>query len=158
MKQKLKLIAVIALVGLLAAAAAGAGVWWALGARAPQGDTPEAAAPADDGKPAPDYKYVTLEKVLVMLRSNEGASVPHYMAVDVVFKTLPEQEKRAKEHLPLLRTVAVKALSAYTLEGARAMTVPEFAEVLNKAYQGSYAVERREAPFAEALIGKLIIE
>jgi flagellar FliL protein len=158
MKQKLKLIAVIALVGLLAAAAAGAGVWWVLGARAPQGDTPEAAAPADDGKPAPDYKYVTLEKVLVMLRGNEGASVPHYMAVDVVFKTLPEQEKRAKEHLPLLRTVAVKALSAYTLEGARAMTVPEFAEVLNKAYQGSYAVERREAPFAEALIGKLIIE
>jgi len=158
MKQRFKLIAVVVLVGLLAAAAAGGAVWWVLGNRAPQGDAPEAAAPADDAKPAPDYKYVTLEKVLVMLRGNEGASVPHYMAMDVVFKTLPEQEKRAKEHLPLLRTVAVKALSAYTLEGARAMTVPEFAEVLNKAYRDSYAAERREAPFAEALIGKLIIE
>jgi len=159
MQQKFKLIAVIVLVGLLAAAAAGGAVWWTLGARAQQhGDTPEAAAPADEGKPAPDYKYVTLEKVLVMLRGDQGASVPHYLAVDVVFKTLPEQEKRAKEHLPLLRTVAVRALSAYTLEGARAMTVPEFAEVLNKAYQDSYAAERREAPFAEALIGKLIIE
>ncbi|MFT7772924.1 flagellar basal body protein [Roseateles sp.] len=159
MKQKFKLIAVIALVGLLAAGVAGGAVWWTLGARATQGgEQAESAAPADDGKPAPDYKYVTLEKVLVMMRSDEGASVPHYLAMDVVFKTLPEQEKRAKEHLPLLRTVAVKALSAYTLEGARTMTVPEFAEVLNKAYRDSYAAERREAPFAEALIGKLIIE
>ncbi|NCT85677.1 MAG: flagellar basal body protein [Comamonadaceae bacterium] len=158
MKQKLKLIAVIVLVGLLAAAAAGGAVWWTLGQRAPQGETPEAAAPEDDGKPAPDYKYVTLEKVLVMLRGSEGASVPHYLAMDVVFKALPEQEKRTKEHLPLLRTVAVKALSAYSLESARAMTVPEFAEALNKAYRDSYAAERREAPFAEALIGKLIIE
>ncbi|HEY1130742.1 MAG TPA: flagellar basal body protein [Roseateles sp.] len=158
MKQKFKLIAVIALVGLLAAAAAGGAVWWAMGARAAQGDQAEAAAPVDDGKPAPDYKYVTLEKVLVMMRSDEGASVPHYMAMDVVFKTLPDQEKRAKEHLPLLRTVAVKALSAYTLERARAMTVPEFAEALNQAYRDSYAAERREAPFAEAMIGKLIIE
>ncbi|MBV8036776.1 flagellar basal body protein [Roseateles sp.] len=158
MKSKLKLIAVIALVGLLAAAAAGGAVWWAMNARATQAEQPESAAQADDGKPAPDYKYVTLEKVLVMMRGSEGDSVPHYLAMDVVFKTLPEQEKRAKEHLPLLRTVAVKALSAYTLEGARAMTVPQFADVLNKAYHDSYAAERREAPFAEALIGKLIIE
>ncbi len=158
MKQKLKLIAVIALVGLMAAAAAGGAVWWSLSARAPHGAPAKGAVKVDDGKPAPDYKYVTLEKVLVMMRSAEGVSVPHYMAVDVVFKTLPEQEKRAKEHLPLLRTVAVKALSAYTLESARAMTVPQFAEVLNKAYRDSYAAERREAPFAEALIGKLIIE
>ncbi|MFT7723730.1 MAG: flagellar basal body protein [Roseateles sp.] len=157
MKQKFKLIAVVALVGLLAAGAAGGAVWWVLGARAPHGGKAEAAA-AEEPKPAPDYKYVTLEKVLVMVRGGEGDNTPHYMALDIVFKALPDQEKRTKEHLPLLRTVAVGALSAYTLEAAREMTVPQFGEALNKAYRDSYAAERRDAPFAEALIGKLIIE
>ncbi|HEX2012793.1 MAG TPA: flagellar basal body protein [Roseateles sp.] len=158
MKKNIKLILVIALVGLLAAAGAGAAVWWKLGGAADERTKAADAAKVETAKPAPDYKYVTLDKVLVMLRGNTGAAVSHYMAVDVVFKALPEQEKRAKEHLPLLRTVAVTALSAYTVEAAQAMTVPQFAAVLNKAYRDSYAAERREPPFAEALIGKLIIE
>ncbi|QPF74162.1 flagellar basal body protein [Roseateles sp. DAIF2] len=156
MTKNFKLILVGGLVALLAAGAAGGAVWWKLGsgqAATAGGDAPKPAA-----KPAPDYKYVTLDKVLVMLRGRSGESVSHYMAVDVVFKALPEQEKRAKEHLPLLRTVAVKALSAYTVEAAQAMTVVQFAEVLNKAYKANYAAEQREPPFAEALIGKLIIE
>jgi flagellar FliL protein len=160
MKKHLKLIGWIALAVLLAAAAAGGTAWWMQKDRTPPADAAAAQAEAEpeNDAPAPDYRYVTLDKVLVMLRGNEGASVPHYLALDVVFKTLPAQEKRVKEHLPLLRTVAVKALSAYTLEGARAMTVPEFAAALNQAYREAYAAERREAPFAEALIGKLIIE
>jgi len=96
--------------------------------------------------------------VLVMLRGRSGETVPHYMAIDIVFKALPDQEKRNKEHLPLLRTIAVKSLSEYTLDAAQAMTVSQFADELNKAYQSHYAGEQREAPFAEALIGKLIIE
>lgn len=156
MKKNFKLILVVALVGLLAAAAAGGAVWWTLSHKAADGAKHEAAAPKQE--PAPDYKYVTLDKVLVMLRGRGGEAISHYMAVDVVFKALPENEKRTKEHLPLLRTVAVKALSTYTMDAAQAMTVAQFAEVLNKAYRESYAAERREPPFAEALIGKLIIE
>ncbi|OWQ93139.1 hypothetical protein CDN99_01160 [Roseateles aquatilis] len=168
MKSKAKLIGLIAAVALLAAGAAGAAVWWLQSQHAKDGAATAAAAGAkgatdpkaakDDGKPAPDYKYVTLDKVLVMLRGPNGSAVSHYMAVDIVFKTLPDQERRTKEHLPLLRTVAVKALSAYTVESAQAMRVEDFARLLNKAYVDSYAADRREAPFAEALIGKLIIE
>jgi flagellar FliL protein len=153
--KNIKLIIVIALVSLLAAAGAGAAVWWKLGAQA---GASTAKAEEAAKKPAPDYKYVTLDKVLVMLRGRQGEAVSHYMALDIVFKTLPEHEKRAKEHLPLLRTVAVKALSTYTVEAAQGMTVAQFGEVLNQAYRDSYAAERREPPFAEALIGKLIIE
>ncbi len=164
MKNKTKLVALIAVVALLAAGAAGAAVWWmkgtALHADTAQSgkDGKDAHAAKDDGKPAPDYKYVTLDKVLVMLRGPNGAAVSHYMAVDIVFKTLPEQERRTKDHLPLLRTVAVKALSAHTVDSAQAMSVEQFAQLLNQAYAESYAADRREAPFAEALIGKLIIE
>ncbi|WP_343629953.1 flagellar basal body protein [Roseateles sp.] len=160
MKSKAKLIAIVAAVALLAAGGAGVAVWWMQHdkAGAKGADGKDVKVEVKDEKPAPDYKYVTLDKVLVMLRGPNGAAVSHYMAVDIVFKTLPDQEKRTKDHLPLLRTVAVKALSAYTLDGAQAMSVEDFAQLLNKAYAESYAADRREAPFAEALIGKLIIE
>lgn len=165
MKSKAKLIAIVAAVALLAAGGAGAAVWWmqhekagAAAADAKGADGKPVKAEVKDDKPAPDYKYVTLDKVLVMLRGPNGAAVSHYMAVDIVFKTLPDQEKRTKDHLPLLRTVAVKALSVYTVDGAQAMSVEDFAQLLNKAYADSYSADRREAPFAEALIGKLIIE
>jgi flagellar FliL protein len=158
MKSRIKLIGLIAAVALLAAGAAGAAVWWMRAGAAKPGAEAAHAKAEEEAKPAPDYKYVTLDKVLVMLRGPNGAAVSHYMAVDIVFKTLPEQEKRTKDHLPLLRTVAVKALSAHTVESAQAMSVEQFAQLLNKAYADSYAADRREAPFAEALIGKLIIE
>jgi flagellar FliL protein len=150
MTKKTKLLIALAAV-LLAGTAAGGG-WWLSRQTAP------ATAEAEPPKPAPDYKYVTLDKVLVMLRGPNGSAVSHYMAVDIVFKTLPEQEKRTKDHLPLLRTVAVKALSTHTVESAQAMSVEQFAQLLNQAYAESYAADRRDAPFAEALIGKLIIE
>lgn len=161
--KHLKLILLLTAVGLLAAAAAGGAVWWTLGSKTSgavvTGAAGAAAAAASaPAKPAPDYKYVSLDKVLVMLRGRSGEAVPHYMAIDIVFKALPDQEKRNKEHLPLLRTIAVKSLSEYTLDAAQAMTVSQFADELNKAYRSHYAGEQREAPFAEALIGKLIIE
>ena len=161
--KKLKLIIVALLAVLLVAAASGAAVWWKLGGQkaAAKASTETEAAPPKaeaEAKPGPEYKYVMLDKVLVMLRGRSGDAVTHYMALDVVLKALPEQEKRAKEHLPLLRTIAVKALSSYTLEAAQALTIGEVAEVLNKAYRESYAAEQHETPFAEALIGKLIIE
>lgn len=151
-----KLILLVALVALLAAGLAGGTVWWLQQSKAPA--KPGEAVAAEKPKPVVDYKYVTLDKVLVMLRGRNGEAVPHYMAVDIVFKTPPEQEKRTKEHLPLLRTVAVKALSQHTVETASAMSVEQFAASLNKAYQDSYRTDQRDAPFAEALIGKLIIE
>ncbi|WP_077033544.1 flagellar basal body-associated FliL family protein [Pelomonas sp. KK5] len=152
--SKTKTLLLVAIVSLLLAGATGAAVWWALKPKA----KPEEAQQVEAPKPGPDYRYVSLDKVLIMLRNQRGEAVTHYMAIDLVFKALPEHEKRTKDHLPLLRTVAVKALSNYTVEAATAMTVEQFADELNKAYGEAYAAEHREAPFAEALIGKLIIE
>ncbi len=154
--SKAKLGIILGVVVLLLAGGAGGGWWWWQNNHAKKGADGKEVVEAP--KPAPEYKYVTLDKVLVMLRGSNGEAVSHYMAVDIVFKVLPDKEKLAKEHLPLLRTVAVKALSTYTVEAAQGMTVAQFGEVLNQAYRDSYAAERREPPFAEALIGKLIIE
>ncbi|MBM3114712.1 flagellar basal body protein [Jeongeupia naejangsanensis] len=116
------------------------------------------------GKPAPvqpeavDYKYVSLEKVIVMLRDGSGSSVPHYLAMDLVFKTSGKQEKITKEHLPLLRSVALKALADYPVEKANRMSIDQFAVALNQAFTAAYARDHAEKPFAEAMIGKLIIE
>lgn len=145
---------VLALVGLLTAGASGGGVWWWLQHKA-------TAAPAAQAKPAFDkqeYKYVSLDKVIVMLRSQAGEPLSHYLAVDLVFKTAIEKERIVKEHLPLLRSVVVMTLSTYSLEKASSMTVAQLAAEINAAYQASYQGENREQPFVEALIGKLIIE
>ncbi|HAT30990.1 MAG TPA: flagellar basal body protein, partial [Janthinobacterium sp.] len=103
-------------------------------------------------------KYLTLEKVIVMLRRKPGDADSHYLSTDLVIATTEEQERQAKEHLPLLRSIAVKALSNYPLEQAQAMTVEQFAEQINRAFDASYAQEKRDKPFSEVMIGKLIIE
>ncbi|MBV8503222.1 MAG: flagellar basal body protein [Paucibacter sp.] len=148
MKLKTKLIIGGLALALLAGSGAG-GWWWMTRAKGPA--QPEA-------KKSVDYKYVTLDKVLVMLRGDHGEAVPHYMAIDIVFKTEPQDEARAKEHLPLMRTVAVKALSVNTVQSAAAMSVDQVAQLLNRAYIESYKADGRKPPFAEALVGKLIIE
>ena len=155
--SKIKIAIIATVASLLVSGAAAGGVWWAMKPAKPAAEA-DAEKHEEPAKPGPDYRYVTLDKVLIMLRNQHGEAVTHYMAIDLVFKALPEQEKRTKDHLPLLRTVAVKALSSYTVETATSMTVEQFAAELNKAYGEAYATEHREAPFAEALIGKLIIE
>ncbi|NMM76291.1 hypothetical protein B2J86_02360 [Acidovorax sp. SRB_14] len=152
--KKSRQLMVLALVSLLTAAAGGGGAWWWFQRQA-------TAAPAVEAKPTFDkqeYKYVSLDKVIVMLRSQAGDPLSHYLAVDLVFKTVAEKERTVKEHLPLLRSVAVMALSTYPLEKASHMTVAQLAAEINAAYQASYQNENREQPFVEALIGKLIIE
>jgi len=152
--QKKTLILLSVGLALMLCAGGGAAWWWLR----PHAEGAQAEAPKP--KPGPEPKYVSLDKVLVMLRPTEGQAArgAHYLAVDVVFKVLPENEKRTKDQLAFLRTVAVKALSSYELQAVSAMSVEQVAEVLNKAYADSYEAEHREPPFAEALIGKLIIE
>ncbi|SCK17544.1 flagellar basal body-associated protein FliL [Vogesella sp. LIG4] len=105
-----------------------------------------------------DYKYVSLDKVIVMLRDHAGAPLNHYLAVDLVFRTSGDDEAMTKEHLPLLRSIALRALSAYPMDQARLMNIDQFAAALNKAFSAAYQREGRPKPFTEAMIGKLIIE
>lgn len=150
--KKSRLILIIALVGLLMAGAGGGAAWWFTKRAGPS------AAPA---KPVYDkklYKYVSLEKVIVMLRNRAGDPMSHYLAVDLVFKAEAEKERTVKEHLPLLRSVAVSALSVYPLDKAQGMTIDQLAADLNAAFQANYEKDNHEKPFIEAMIGKLIIE
>jgi len=144
MKKTKTLLIVLAAV-LLAGGAAAAGIWWQQQAGKPS-------APP----PGPEYRYVSLDKVLVMLKSPAGAS--HYLAVDLVFKVLPGDEKRAKEHLPYLRTLAVKALSTQTVESSSELGVAGLSAQLDKAIAAAYQADGHKAPMAEVLVGKLIIE
>lgn len=147
-----KLIAIIVGAVLLTAGAAGGGFWWWQ-----RGHGTEAKAPPPP-KPS-TFRYVTLDKVIVMLRSQAGDPLAHYMAVDVVFKADDAvKEKAVKDQLPLLRSVTVKALSELTLEKAGALTIEQLTAEVNAAYKARYAADSIEQPFAEALISKLIIE
>lgn len=150
--QKLLIGGVLA---LLVVGGAGAAAWWKFKGPAAHG-TPEekAEAPTDPI----EYKYITLDKVIVMLRNGEGETGSHYLAVDLVFKTPPKSEKLTKEHLPLLRSVAVRSLSSQTRAQATAMTVDQLSERLNKAYTEAYQNEHHDKPFTEVMIGKLIVE
>lgn len=158
MKKKLSSMLAFAGVALASAAVAGAAMWW----YGPvPGANPLAAAEAGqvevDEKKEP-ARYVTLDKVIVMLKRNTGDTQAHYISTDLVLSTTEENEKKAKEHLPMLRTVAVRALSSYALNEASAMTVEQFAERLNSSFEATYAAEKTEKPFSEVMIGKLIIE
>lgn len=120
---------------------------------------PHKAAAVEQPKPdSNSYKYINLDKVIVMLRGKAGEPASHYLAMDLVIKTREEQERAVKDHLPLLRSVAVRSLSNYTLDKAGLMSIDQFTADINKAFNESYKREQREKPFAEAMISKLIIE
>jgi flagellar protein FliL len=152
--MKKSVLLIIALASLLLLGGGGGWWWWQSKAKA-------ATAAGQPAKPAidkTDYRYITLDKVIVMLRNANGDSGSHYLAVDLVFKTAAEHERMTKDHLPLLRSVAVKALSGYTLETASQLTIDQVTNDVNNAFTKSYAADQREKPFALAMIGKLIIE
>ena len=156
MNSKAKLIAAFLGVALLAAGAAGGAMWYLAPAQ-------QHAAGAKVEEPKKDLekkptKYVTLDKVIVMLRRAPNEAAAHYLSVDLVLATTIEREKETKEHLPLLRSIVVSALSAHTLAEANAMTVDQYAALLNKTFNASYEKENHERPFSEVMIGKLIIE
>ncbi|MBY0237922.1 MAG: flagellar basal body-associated FliL family protein [Burkholderiaceae bacterium] len=153
-----KLVIAVVAVMLLGGGVAG-GTWWYLSKKAPAAEhgkeaKHEEAKPANTEPP----KYITVEKVIVMLRRSEGESVTHYLSADLVVATTAKQEKECKEHLPLLRSVAVKALSALPMAKASTMSIDQFSEELNKAFEETYARDKREKPFSEVMIGKLIVE
>lgn len=156
MKNKLRTILAFAGVALLSASVAGAAMWWYGPLQGPAAEEEQQpAVEVVDKEPA---RYVGLDKVIVMLRRNPGDTQAHYVSADLVLATTVEKEKQTKEHLPMLRSVAVRALSHYTMSEASAMTVEQYAERLNRTFEAAYAAEKTEKPFSEVMIGKLIIE
>ncbi|WP_213762753.1 flagellar basal body-associated FliL family protein [Caballeronia sp. dw_19] len=107
---------------------------------------------------AADYRYVTLDKLIVMLRNPVGATRSRYLSMDLVFSvTSSSSQKEIHEQLPMLRSVAYRALSKYTVEDARRLTVDDYAAVLMSAYATAYG-SPANIPFSDVLIGKLMLE
>ena len=150
---------IIAIAGAVIVSAAGAGgaVWWFM----PKPATAAGASKkveADKPKEGRPLKYVTLDKVIVMLRRGPDETDTHYLSTDLVLSAEASKEKETKENLPLLRSLAVRTLSSYTMREASNMTVEQYAEQLNKSFDANYEHEHTEKPFVQVMIGKLIIE
>lgn len=140
-------------IALISATLAG-GAAWAVAKSAPR-QGPQAAQAASSNEPA---KYVTLEKVVVMLRRAPGDSRTHYLQTDLVLDTSEAKAKQTKDELPLLRSLTVRTLSQLTVAQASSVTVDEVAESLNQAFAEKYDKDRLDKPFAKALVSKLIVD
>lgn len=153
--KNMKMIIAFLVVAVIGAGVAGGAVWYL--SRGAAAGTAEAkkAERHDDGKPP---KYLTVEKVIIMLKRSPGDTATHYLSADLVITTSEEKEKVAKEQLPMLRSVAVRTLSALPLATAQTMTIDQYAAELNKAFDETYAHDKRDKPFSEVMIGKLILE
>ena len=150
-----KTVAIVVAV-IVSAAGAGGAVWWFM----PRPATPAAdkKAQADKPREGKPLKYVTLEKVIVMLRRGPNEAETHYLSTDLVLSVETAKEKETRDNLPLLRSLAVSTLSAYSMGEASGMTVAQYAASLNRAFDANYARERLDKPFVQVMIGKLIIE
>lgn len=153
--KNMKMIIAFLVVAVIGAGVAGGAVWYlSKGAAAGTAEAKKAER-HDDGKPP---KYLTVEKVIIMLKRSPGDTATHYISADLVITTSEEKEKVAKEQLPMLRSVAVRTLSALPLATAQTMTIDQYAAELNKAFDETYAHDKRDKPFSEVMIGKLILE
>ena len=155
MKKSFKTMFVIAGVAIFSGALA-AGAMWRFTQPAGAGAANRVAKKAEATKKP--SRYVTLDKVIVMLRRGPRDTATHYLAADLVLATSDDKERTTKDQLPMLRSVAVRALSSYAMPSAADMTVEQYAGELNKAFDASYARDKVEKPFSEVLISKLIIE
>jgi flagellar FliL protein len=155
--KNMKIVIAFVAVAVIGAAVAGGAVWFLSKGAGPATATEvrKKEEKKDDGKPP---KYLTVDKVIIMLKRQPGDTSTHYMSADLVVTTNEEHEKVAKEHLPMLRSVAVKTMSALPMATAQVMTIDQFAGELNKAFDATYEHDHREKPFTEVMIGKLIIE
>ncbi|MBX5461013.1 MAG: flagellar basal body-associated FliL family protein [Steroidobacteraceae bacterium] len=151
--QKSRWVTAWVLTGFVALITGGGATWFVMASQTQS--RPGKATPVVDTRA---YKYISLEKVIVRLRSQQDEETSHYMAMDLVLKTPIDEERVTREHLPLLRSVTVKALSNLTYEEANRATVEELTKLINAAYTETYANDRVGKPFREAMVGKLIIE
>lgn len=103
-------------------------------------------------------RYVSLDKLIVMLRGNEGTARPRYLVLDLVFSASDaKSEKHVKEHLPVLRATAYSALAERTPAEVQRMGPTELAALLNKEYEHAYGGADR-TPFDKVLVTKVMMD
>lgn len=156
MKKSLVLVLVLAGVLVLAAAAGGAWYkgWGPFAAHAEQAGAPAARPVA----PVPSERYVTLEKLVVMTRSDGAGGRPRYLAMDLVFAVADKDAaSRTTAQLPLLRSVALRTLSARSADELRRMQVDQIAALLDEQYVQAYGDPER-MPFSQVMVARMMVE
>lgn len=151
MKKNLVIVVSAALAVCLLVAG---GAWWWV-----QQQSGAKAAPAPAAAPVLDARqaaYVTLEKVVVMLRAESGRS--HYVSADLVLRTDRLHEKAVKSALPMLKGVAVRTLSKVSVEQGRAMSIEEWSELLQRDLMAAYETQLDLRPFDGVMLSRLILE
>ncbi|MGL6069778.1 flagellar basal body-associated FliL family protein [Craterilacuibacter sp.] len=138
---------------LLTVALSGGGVYFWMSQGAHGKSAEPVTEPAVTGN-----RFVSLDKVIVMLKSAPEGGAMQYMVVDLVFRTSEKQEAEVKTQLPLLKSLAVRSLSLLDGHQAAALGVDAHQQRLSKAYVAAFGKERREMPFSEVMVSKLIVE
>jgi hypothetical protein len=92
MNMKMKLIAGFIAVAVLAAGAAGGAMWYMAKPVAGHADAAEAKAPPPPATGKKARKFLTLDKVVVMLRRGPGDTDTHYLSADLVVATTEEKK------------------------------------------------------------------
>lgn len=151
--MKKSLVIVIGAALLVCLLVAGGAWWWV------QKQSGTKAAPAPVAAPVLDARqaaYVTLEKVVVMLRSETGRN--HFVSADLVLRTDKPHEKEVKSALPMLKGVAVRTLSKVTAEQGRAMGIDEWSALLQRELMAAYEEHPDLRPFDGVMLSRLILE
>lgn len=147
-----KLLIIVGVLVLLFAGLAGAGFWWLQ--QSAGGGRVEQAPEVDAKQPS----YVTLDKIVVMLRTNSSRSGNYYLSLDLVFRTDKKHEKAVKADLPMLKGVAVRTLTQVDVEQAKAMSIDEWTEVLGRDLMAAYEGRMAMRGFDQVMVTRLIIE
>lgn len=147
-----KTVTIILAATVVLCAAIGGGAWWWVqqqgSAAVPKAATLDANTPS----------YVTLDKIVVMLRPTSLRVNNSYMSVDLVFRTDKAHEKAVKADLPMLKGVAVRTLSKLDVDQARAMTIEEWTALISRDLMDAYEPQMSLRAFDQVMVSRLIIE
>ncbi|MBD9370934.1 flagellar basal body-associated FliL family protein [Xanthomonas sp. XNM01] len=107
---------------------------------------------------APPEHFVTLDKLVVMLRTEPQQTRARYLAIDLVFACEDKKKAaRAKAQLPLLRSVAHRSLAGYRADEIRQMEIDDLVGMLESEYRKVYGSEK-ETPFSQVMIARMMLE
>lgn len=150
-----KTVGIIIGVALLVCVGAAGGAWWWVQQQSAAAPTQTARmAKLDPSQP----NYLTLDKIVVMLRPEPDRQQNTYVSVDLVFRTDKAHAKEFKGELPMLKGVAVRTLSKLDVHQAKAMAIEEWTDLLSRDLISAYEQQPSPRVFDQVMVSRLIIE
>ena len=149
-----KSVGIILGVALLVCAGAAGGAWWWVQQQGGAAPVVNAAAKLDASQPS----YLTLDKIVVMLRPDPDRTQNTYVSLDLVFRTDKAHTKEVKGELPMLKGVAVRTVSKVDVVQAKAMTIEEWTDLLSLDLMAAYEQQESRRAFDQVMVSRLIIE